>query len=178
MKRILLIIFIVMLSSIVIASNSYELKDVKCYGNLLLQINEVSGSTNYSIENCVMYSPLNYNCTCYNSTIITNNINEYSKITLRLQYYITNTTNEQSKRIETKVIELKKNVKDDKSIMGATIDVISFLIGGIIILILFGIIITIVVVFVYRRFMKEDAKTENIQKLKDEEEVRKLMKNL
>jgi hypothetical protein len=160
----------------VLASNSYEIKDVKCYGDLLLQVNSVSGSTNYTIGNCVMYSPLNYNCTCYNSTIIANKPGEYSKITLRLQYYITNTTNDESKRVVTKTFELKTAEK--LSIMGEAIDVVSFLIGGFIILVLFGIIVTIIFIFAYKKFMKEDAKTEHIKKLKNEEEVRKLMKNL
>jgi len=175
MKKILLFIFIVMLSSLVMAANSYEIKDVKCYGDMLLQVNDVSGSTNYTIGNCVMYSPLNYNCSCYNNTIISNNLNEYSKITVRLQYYISNVTNDDSKRVETKTFELQKDKTVKSNIIDGTIDTISFLIGGFIVLLLLGVIIAIIIMFVYGKFIKDDEKKDDKNQ---DDEVRKLMKNL
>lgn len=155
MKKFIILMFIVLLSSFVAASTSYKINDVKCFGEMLIQINNATGDRNYTVSNCDMYSTNNYKCKCQNVPEFSNKFSNnssmnYTSIMIRLQYYIKavigdDVIDQQNKRIETKVIYL--SATDDsflnQFINNNSIDVVSFIMWFLFIILLTGVFVSL-----------------------------------
>ena len=155
MKKFIILMFIILLSTFVAAnSNTYKIDNIKCFGQMLVQINNITGDTNYLLnKECVSFAPNNYGCNCdiipeFSNNFSSNNSMNYTYISFRLQYFIKDLTgddieDQKSKRVETRTIELKTEKKFMVVIMGESIDAVSFIMWFIFIVLLAGVFIAV-----------------------------------
>jgi hypothetical protein len=146
--------FIILLSTFVVASNNtYKIEDIQCFGRLIIQVNNISGDTNYNINNCDKYVTNYYSCSC-NATpefvnyFLNNDSVKYTTLSFRLQYYIKDLVgddiiDQQNKRIETRTIELKEEEKDVIKSIRESIGAVSFIMWFIFLVLLTGVFLAL-----------------------------------
>lgn len=162
MKKLLILIFIILLSCFV-SANTYKIDNIKCVGDMHIQINNVSGDTNYLINNCTG-NLINYNCSCNTIPEFSNNFTDsslnFTTIAFRLQYYINHLTgndieDQKYKRVQTRTIQLKQNetvvlIAD----IGEKVDVVSFIMWFIFIVLLLGVFIAVLFLVIFMNIDK------------------------
>ena len=144
MKKLLLVVLILLLSTQVSSIHEYTINNIECFGDMLIQVNNIQGSTNYTFENC-MFNETIWNCDCKLRPKLYNILNETTTISFRIQYNIAqpkndNIYNQEIKRVITKTITLTKDEVIDT-------DTISNIMGdaGQFIIIIVGIVLFIIV---------------------------------
>jgi hypothetical protein len=188
MNKLLLIILLLLSSVLVTANNEYKLNDISCYGDMLIQVNNVEGSNNYTFKNCLQTSDILWDCSCSKPPVLYNTLNETTIISFRIQYNIkqprpiitSNPThpisdeiyNEQLKRVITKTVTLTKDetIKSNNLFNN---------VGGVVIWIIVILLIVVIglVVFIIK-FLKSDDSNEKIVDEKTQKEIDELIKNL
>jgi len=166
MKKIIILMFIILLSSFAYASTNYKINDIKCVGEMIIQINNISGDSNFRFTNCNIFLPNNYKCNCKNIIEVSNNFSNnnsinYTSLIIRMQYYIKALTGDEiidqkNKRVETKTIYLASS---DTSILSQLIknnstDIVSFIMWFIFIILLLGVFISIFVLVLFMNIKK------------------------
>lgn len=190
MKKLILFSILLLFVTLVTANNEYKLNDISCYGNMLIQVNNVEGSNNYTFKNCLQTSDILWNCDCNKPPVLYNILNETTTLSFRIQYNIKQPRtiitsnpinpssneiyNEQLKRVITKTVTLTKD---------ETINNVSNLfnnVGGVIVICIIVILLIIVgglIIFIVN-FLKNDDTNEKIVDEKTQKEIDELIKNL
>lgn len=156
MKKLILIVLILLLSVMVSANSQYKIDNIKCYGQIFIQVNDIQGSSNYTFQNCVQINPILWGCNCGQTPILYNTLNETTTISFRIQYDISQPKsnddiyNQQLKRVVTKsviisTIKEKGPTPFEELINNSSGIIIVF--GIIILLIVVGAIITVILFF-------------------------------